>query len=132
MRSERRSPSKPERFARQSICRPDRDFSPSIPKRCSSELENRKERSAPRFAGQAGSLRRFENLPLNHRIEIEEGAAAFMRQALRRAPPAYATSRTTRRLVEPLPSQVETWLIEPLKAPEFSLPDLAGDMRELR
>ena len=34
--------------------------------------------------------------------------------------------------LEPLPSQIETWLIEPLKAPVFSLPDLAGNMRELR
>ena len=31
--------------------------------------------------------------------------------------------------LEPLPSRVDTWLIEPLKAPEFSLPDLAGNMQ---
>jgi Flp pilus assembly protein TadD/peroxiredoxin len=31
-----------------------------------------------------------------------------------------------------LPSQVDTWLLEPLKAPEFSLPDLAGNVHELR
>src|SRR2546429_8608204 len=30
------------------------------------------------------------------------------------------------------PSSVETWLIEPLSAPEFSLPDLAGKMRDLQ
>ena len=30
-----------------------------------------------------------------------------------------------------MPAQVETWLIEPLKAPEFSLPDLAGKLHEL-
>ena len=36
------------------------------------------------------------------------------------------------RRLEPLPSQVETWLIEPLKAPEFSLPDLSGNTRELQ
>ncbi len=34
--------------------------------------------------------------------------------------------------IEPLPSQVDTWLVEPLLAPAFSLPDLAGSMRELR
>jgi tetratricopeptide (TPR) repeat protein len=31
-----------------------------------------------------------------------------------------------------LPSLVETWLIEPLSAPEFSLPDIDGNMRDLR
>ena len=33
---------------------------------------------------------------------------------------------------EPLPSSVETWLIDPLSAPDFSLPDLAGKTWELR
>jgi len=33
---------------------------------------------------------------------------------------------------ERLPTQVATWLIEPLRAPEFSLPDLTGKRRELR
>jgi Flp pilus assembly protein TadD/peroxiredoxin len=31
-----------------------------------------------------------------------------------------------------LPSTIETWLIEPLSAPEFSLPDLASKMNDLR
>src|SRR5207249_739239 len=31
----------------------------------------------------------------------------------------------------PLPSSIETWLIEPLRAPDFSLPDLAGKLRTL-
>ena len=34
-------------------------------------------------------------------------------------------------MLEPLPKQVETWLIEPLKAPGFSLPDLTGELRDL-
>jgi tetratricopeptide (TPR) repeat protein len=34
--------------------------------------------------------------------------------------------------LESLPTQAETWLLDPLKAPEFSLPDLAGTMRNLR
>ena len=34
--------------------------------------------------------------------------------------------------LEPLPSSVETWLIEPLSAPDFSLPDLAGKTWDLR
>jgi Flp pilus assembly protein TadD/peroxiredoxin len=38
--------------------------------------------------------------------------------------------------LEPLPDQIdkliETWLIEPLKAPEFSLPDINGNLRDLK
>ena len=73
----------------------------------------------------------FEDVPTNHRIEIEEGAATFAAKAF--APPnaryAHAGSPP---VVEPLPSQVDTWLVQPLMAPAFSLPDLAGTMRELK
>jgi Flp pilus assembly protein TadD/peroxiredoxin len=33
--------------------------------------------------------------------------------------------------IEPLPHDVETWLLQPLKVPEFSLPDLSGATRDL-
>jgi tetratricopeptide (TPR) repeat protein/peroxiredoxin len=78
-----------------------------------------------------GLTQRFENLPINHRIEIEEGAATFIAQPFARTASAYAQTVQPPQL-EPLPSQVETWLIEPLKAPEFSLPDLKGSLRELK
>ncbi len=35
-------------------------------------------------------------------------------------------------ILEPLPAQISTWLIEPLKAPQFSLPDLTGATRSLK
>ncbi|MFZ1085539.1 MAG: FG-GAP-like repeat-containing protein [Terracidiphilus sp.] len=78
-----------------------------------------------------GLLQTFESLPVNHRIEIEEGSAEFVAKPFSATSAAYAQAGPQPTL-EPLPSQVETWLIEPLKAPEFSLPDLAGDMRELK
>lgn len=76
----------------------------------------------------SGLSQQFESLPVNHRIEIEEGFSSF------RAKPFATTSLTyenvrTAPTIEPLPSQIDTWLIQPLKAPEFSLPDLAGDLR---
>ena len=40
--------------------------------------------SRPRFAGQVGSLRDSKALPVNHRIEIEEGSVTFVGQAFRR------------------------------------------------
>ncbi len=79
----------------------------------------------------SGLIQRFESLPVNHRIEIEEGNNSFVANAFAATPEAYAQAEPTPTL-EPLPSQVETWLIAPFKAPEFSLPDLAGNARELR
>jgi Flp pilus assembly protein TadD/peroxiredoxin len=79
----------------------------------------------------SGLTQEFSNLPVNHRIEIEEGSTAFAAKPFAATVAAY-TQAGSSPAVEPLPSQVETWLIEPLKAPAFSLPDLAGNLRELR
>jgi Flp pilus assembly protein TadD/peroxiredoxin len=72
----------------------------------------------------------LEHVPLNHRIECVEGTPSFVANAFVASPrvPSHAEWPTS---VEPLPHRVETWLIEPLKAPDFSLPDLAGKMRNL-
>ena len=77
----------------------------------------------------SGLTQIFENLPANHRIEIEEGSAAYLAKPFSSASPYLHAGSPP--VLEPLPSQVETWLIEPLKAPDFSLPDLAGNQREL-
>jgi tetratricopeptide (TPR) repeat protein len=77
-----------------------------------------------------GLSQTFENLPVNHRIEIEEGSAAFVAKPFAAASP-YLHAEPSPAL-EPLPSQVATWLIEPLRSPEFSLPDLAGNLHELK
>ena len=79
----------------------------------------------------SGLSQKFENIPVNHRIEIEEGSAEFEAKPFAAPPQAYAQAGLPVKL-EPLPSQIETWLIEPLKAPTFSLPDLAGNMRGLQ
>jgi tetratricopeptide (TPR) repeat protein len=77
-----------------------------------------------------GLTQQFEALPANHRIEIEEGSAAFASKPFAPTAAAYAQPGPPP-AIEPLPAQVETWLIEPLKAPEFSLPDLAGNLHAL-
>ena len=79
----------------------------------------------------SGLSQDFENLPANHRIEIEEGATAFAAKPFAAPASSYAQSGPPPAL-EPLPAQVDTWLIDPLKAPSFSLPDLDGKMCELR
>ena len=62
---------------------------------------------------------------------MEEGTATLIAKPFATPNPRYAQAGPAR-LIEPLPSQVDTWLVEPLMAPAFSLPDLAGNMRELR
>jgi Flp pilus assembly protein TadD/peroxiredoxin len=78
----------------------------------------------------SGIAQEFEGLPVNHRIEIEEGATVFAAKAFAPTASAYAQPGSPPAL-EPLLAQVDTWLIDPLKAPEFSLPDLDGKMRDL-
>jgi tetratricopeptide (TPR) repeat protein len=78
----------------------------------------------------SGLLQQFEDLPTNHRIEIDEGSSSIIAKAFTAAPSAYEKTGSPPAL-EPLPSQVETWLIDPLRAPRFSLPDLSGNMQDL-
>jgi tetratricopeptide (TPR) repeat protein/peroxiredoxin len=72
-----------------------------------------------------GDSQQFENMPLNHRIEIGEGRSTFEAKPFGKPPANYAHIGEGLR-PELLPSQVETWLIDPLKAPGFSLPDYTG------
>ena len=79
----------------------------------------------------SGVTQKFERIPVDHRIEIDEGSAEFVAKPFAAAPAAWAQAGAPPKL-EPLPSQIETWLLEPLKAPEFSLPDLTGALHELK
>ena len=71
----------------------------------------------------------FENLPVNQRIQIVEGSASFT--ATRFSESRLAPAKDLKTAFEKLPTQVSTWLIEPLKAPDFSLSDLRGDVQTL-
>ncbi len=80
----------------------------------------------------SGIEQRLDDLPLNHRIFVEEGAAVPRLEPFRSHAPVGGASDT----VEPseedqLPTSVETWLLVPVSAPDFSLPDLAGQTRSL-
>jgi tetratricopeptide (TPR) repeat protein len=77
-----------------------------------------------------GLTQRFEALPVNHRIEIEEGSE-FQATAFLATPSSFLQAGEPEK-IEPLPSSIETWLVEPLSAPDFSLPDLSGKTWNLR
>jgi len=57
---------------------------------------------------------------------VQEGTAQFSAKPFASTATAYAQGDDAWKQAEALPVQTETWLIEPLAAPQFSLPDLHG------
>ncbi|MGC1416910.1 MAG: FG-GAP-like repeat-containing protein [Candidatus Acidiferrum sp.] len=78
----------------------------------------------------SGLTQMFENLPANHRIEIVEGSTDFAAKPFAAAPAAY-TREGEPQESDAAPSTTETWLIEPLSAPDFTLQDLSGNSHAL-
>jgi Flp pilus assembly protein TadD/peroxiredoxin len=83
------------------------------------------------IAWPSGLTQTFEALPVNHRVEIEEGSEKIQATAFLVSPSFYNRAGELQK-TEPLPSSAETWLIEPLAAPDFSLPDLSGKLWDLQ
>jgi tetratricopeptide (TPR) repeat protein len=94
----------------------------------------------------SGLVQETRELPLNHRIWVDEGAEPSRMEAFNAKPqglkPASLNARggtaegvPSRKPVtgEPqqLPGIVETWLRAPVAAPDFSLPDISGKARTL-
>jgi Flp pilus assembly protein TadD/peroxiredoxin len=79
----------------------------------------------------SGVQQNFSGLPVNHRVTIEEGSAEFVAEPFAASPKVYERAGPSAEPETPS-SQIETWLIEPLKAPVLSLADLAGNMQEIR
>ena len=80
----------------------------------------------------SGLVQELHDLPMNHRIWVKEGSESprmepFQAAATKRSPlPAEAAAE-----VETFPTKVETWLLAPFAAPDFSLPDLSGRVQAL-
>jgi len=73
----------------------------------------------------SGLTQTFERVPINHRVAIEEGTQQFSAKAFAGSSHFAAGGDVVK--PEPAPSSlIETWLIEPLRAPDFSLPDIEG------
>lgn len=79
----------------------------------------------------SGLTQTFDGLPANRRIEIEEGVSTFAAKPFAETPQRYKQALSTLPS-ETLPTQVETWLTTPLKAPVFSLPDVNGNTKQLQ
>lgn len=85
----------------------------------------------------SGLTQHFDGLPVGHRITIEEGAPQFRSEVFRasradRSPADHAPLAITPSPATPaLPALIATWLVAPLAAPDFALPDLRGHTRTL-
>jgi tetratricopeptide (TPR) repeat protein/peroxiredoxin len=91
----------------------------------------------------SGLVQGFRDLPINHRISIEEGLESFRAEPFRTPaadgrdnplrPSATETGQAPSLRTEPeaLPAVVETWLLAPVDAPDFSLADFSGQKRTL-
>jgi len=83
----------------------------------------------------SGLVQDIHDLPRNHSIWVEEGSETFRVEPFKaQAPQASLRSRLAPALpqeTETLPVPIETWLLAPVAAPDFSLSDLAGQVRTL-
>jgi len=79
----------------------------------------------------SGLTQTFEQLPSDHRIDVREGRADFQVSPFGSSPVNYSR-RGEDAHPESLPASVDTWLIEPLAAPAFSLADTTGNVRTLK
>jgi tetratricopeptide (TPR) repeat protein len=79
----------------------------------------------------SGLVQHFDGLSANHRVQIEEDSSHIVAQPFV-APPAGYTHDGPPSSAELLPQVGSTWLIDPLKAPEFELPDANEKMHALK
>ena len=87
----------------------------------------------------SGLVQELHDLPLNHRVWVEEGNESYKVEAFVSAvggTEAVPSSKVgeaniAQKDIESLPTTVETWLLAPVSAPDFSLSDLTGEVRTL-
>jgi tetratricopeptide (TPR) repeat protein/peroxiredoxin len=78
----------------------------------------------------SGLVQTLRDIPLDHRIWVEEGSEGFRAEPFRSQAPAREDPPAAKQ-AEQLPATIEIWLLAPIVAPDFSLLDLTGQMRTL-
>jgi tetratricopeptide (TPR) repeat protein len=80
----------------------------------------------------SGLVQELHDLPPNHRIWVEEGVEPVRSEPFRSPAPAAENAAVSHsQQAETLPATVETWLLAPVAAPDFSLPDSHGKVWSL-
>jgi tetratricopeptide (TPR) repeat protein len=77
-----------------------------------------------------GNVDRYDGLPVNHRVQIEEGTQKFKATPFEPRP---SGARTSAAVFTPsrTDATVSTWLTAPLFGPDLRLPSLDGETRQL-
>ena len=78
----------------------------------------------------SGFSQRLQDLPVNHRIWVEEGLPPSRIEPFLK-PGAFSAIASSPLEQEILPRQVQTWLLVPVLAPDFSLSNLSGRVEAL-
>ena len=76
-----------------------------------------------------GDKQTLEDVPLGHRIEVQENVAGFHATPFRELRSHSAEQAQVP--IQPLPASSATWLLEPIAPPAFSLPDQQNLKRSL-
>jgi len=79
----------------------------------------------------SGLVQDLRDLPINHRVWVEEGSSPNGIEPFKTHESWSIPPRDTKEEIEILPATVETWLLAPVPAPDFALPDLTGQPRTL-
>jgi tetratricopeptide (TPR) repeat protein len=79
----------------------------------------------------SGLVQQMKDLPIDHRIRVLEGSEPQFEPFKVTAVGTVPASAQSSPLPEQLPPQVETWLLVPVSAPDFSLPDMVRKNRTL-
>jgi tetratricopeptide (TPR) repeat protein/peroxiredoxin len=80
----------------------------------------------------SGTIQDFHEVPLNCRIWLEEESKEFRTEPFKpTAPLRSQLAATPPQEAEPSPNTVATWLLAPVAAPDFSLPDLLGRIQSV-
>ncbi len=79
----------------------------------------------------SGLVQELRDLPMNHRVWVEEGSAQTRVEAFSARSPWTSQVATSGIAAEILPGSVETWLLAPVPAPDFSLPNRSGIVESL-
>src|ERR1019366_1571731 len=79
----------------------------------------------------SGLVQELRDLPINHRIWVEEGVAPSQIEPFRTRESIAQLGELKAQPAETLPTVAETWLLAPVSAPDFSLSDLSGRVQSL-
>jgi Tfp pilus assembly protein PilF/peroxiredoxin len=77
-----------------------------------------------------GKIAHYDNLPVNHRVQIEEGEAKYSATPYLPSPSRARTAASAPQ-PPPVPATISTWLIAPLFGPDLRLADAKGESHQL-